>query len=334
MEDDNGLELSLGLTFGGLSGKSKGKTGSSSDNRTEEGDRGNKLVDDFKNFLNAGTQKQDTSSASQRSDSVKPKENFFKDLSKANAEGDASVDLNGKGFFEEEKRSEAGSKRRMFFDELNQPKKHEREGHFADINEKTRVSHISLTTEDGSTAENEDVADSEVEGSTSRLVLQHDDSSKRSIGISGSSDAQKEIRGIPESKTADLSGQKRFNGSSENGYKLGNISYSSHFPGQPVNMMNVPFSLPMKDGNSAAAPSASAHLLPGVMQGMPTANSEGPGTQPVYHGNLPLMFGYSPVQIPLLDKDNSWGLVSQQQQFHPSFAGRGLPNSGNLIDAN
>nr|AHJ60593.1 novel interactor of JAZ long variant [Morus notabilis] len=335
MEDENGLELSLGLSCGGLSAKSKGKNGSSSDIRPEEGDRGNKLVDDFKNFLNSG-QKQDSSAGSQRSDSLKPKENFFNDLSKNNVDADAPVDLNGKGVwgsnnkpaeFEEEKRAESGSKRRMFFDEMNQQKKHEREAaHFADINDKARASHITLTTEEGSTAENEDVAESEVEGSTSRLVLQHDDGSKRFIGIGGSSDFQKEVRGISDSKVVDLNGQKRFNSTSENGFKLGNVFNGTPFPGQPVNMMNMPFPLPVKEANSAAASGTPTHLLPGVMQVVPTANSEAPGTQPGYPGNLPLMFGYSPVQIPMLDKDNSWGLVSQPQQFHPSFAGRSPPN--------
>ncbi|POO00861.1 Ninja-like protein [Trema orientale] len=335
MEDENGLELSLGLSFGGLSAKSKAKNGSSTDLRTEEGDKGNKLVDDFKSFLHPGTQKQDSSTGSQRSDSVKPKDNFFNDLSKANIDADASVDLNGKGVwensnksteYESEKRAESGSKRRMFFDEMNQQKKHEREAHYADLNEKTRTSHISLTTEDGSTAENEDVAESEVEGSTSRLVLQHDDGSKRFMGIGGSSDVQKEAHGISDSKALDPNGQKRFNGSLENGFKLGNISYGSPFRGQPVNMMNMPFPLPLKESNTVA-PCTSAPVLPGVMQVMPMANSEGPGTQPVYSGNLPVMFGYSPVQIPMLDKDNSWGLVSQPQQFHPSYAGRVPPNS-------
>ncbi|XP_062090860.1 ninja-family protein mc410 [Humulus lupulus] len=333
MEDDSGLELSLGLSFGGLSAKSKAKSSSSTDLRIEEGDKGNKLVDDFKSFLHPGTQKQESSTASQRSESVKPKENFFNDLSKVNVDKDASVDLNGKGVwessnksaeFESEKRAESGSKRRMFFEEMNQQKKHEREANYADLNEKARTSHISLTTEDGSTAENEDVAESEVEGSTSRLVLQHDDGSKRFMGIGGSSDVQKEARGISDSKAVDPNGQKRFNGSLENGFKLGNMSYGSPFTGQPINMMNMPFPLPLKDSNNTVTPSTSAPLMPGVMQVIPTANSEGPGTHP---GNLPVMFGYSPVQIPMLDKDNSWGLVSQSQQFHPSYAGRGPPNS-------
>lgn len=338
MEDENGIELSLGLSCGGLSAKSKAKNASSTDLRIEEGDKGNKLADDFKNFLHPGNQKQDSSTGSQRSDSAKPKENFFNDLTKANVDADASVDLNGKGVwessnksteFDSEKRAESGSKRRTFFEEINPQKKHERETHYTDLNEKTRMSHISLTTEDGSTAENEDVAESEVEGSTSRLVLQHDDGSKRFMGIGSSSDAQKEARGVSDSKAVDPNAQKRFNGSLENGFKLGNMSYGSPFPGQPVNMLNMPFPLPLKESNTVVAPNTSAPLLPGVMQVMPAANSEGPGTQPSYPGNLPVMFGYSPVQIPMLDKDNSWGLVSQQQQFHPSYAGRGPPNSGN-----
>lgn len=337
MEDDNGLELSLGLSFGGSSAKSKGKSGSSSDIRTEEGDKGIKLVDDFKNFLQAGTQKQDSSTGSQRSDSVKPKENFFNDLSNANVDVDASVDLNGKGLWaansnkpteiEEVKRAEAGNKRTMLFDEMNHQKKHEREAHYADINDKTKTSHISITTEDGSTAENEDVAESEVEGSTSRLVSLHDDGSKRYIGV-GSSDVQKEGRGFPDSKVVDPNGQKRFHNLSENEFKLGNMTYGSPFSMQSVNMINVPYSL--KESNSVSTPSTSGHLLPGMMQVMPTANGERPGPQPVNPGNLPVMFGYSPVQLPMLDKDNSWGMA-HPQQFHPSYAGRVPPNPGNFM---
>ena len=72
MEDENGLELSLGLSCGGSSVKSKGKNGVPSDTRAEEVDRGNSFTDDFKNFLHPGTQKHDSSMDSQRSDPVKP----------------------------------------------------------------------------------------------------------------------------------------------------------------------------------------------------------------------------------------------------------------------
>lgn len=118
MEDDNGLELSLGLSCGASSAKAKGKISSSSDTRTEEGDRGVKIVDNFKNFLQAGNEKQDPGVGSQRSDPIKPSENFFNDLSKGNGEVEATVNLNGRGLWgtnskrsaeiDEDKRSETG----------------------------------------------------------------------------------------------------------------------------------------------------------------------------------------------------------------------------------
>ncbi|KAE8675925.1 sugar carrier family protein [Hibiscus syriacus] len=316
MEDDNGLELSLGLSCGASSAKSKGKLSSSSDTRTEEGDRGVKIMDNFKNFLQPGAEKHDPGVGSQKSDPAKPSENFFNDLSKGNGHAEASVNLNGRGLWvtnsnrsadiEEDKWSESGSKRKMLFNEINNPKKLEREAHHTDLHEKPKPSHISIT-EDGSTAENEDVAESEVEGSTSRLVSQHDDGSKRFIGVSGSPEVFKEV-------------------------KLGNLTYGNSFPMQPVNVMNAPFSLSTKDSNSVGIPSSSGHTLPGMMQMMPTGNSKQSGTQPVNPGNLPVMFGYLPVQLPLLDKDNPWGMVSHPPQFPPSYAGRSPPNADKHSD--
>jgi hypothetical protein len=128
----------------------------------------------------------------------------------------------------------------------------------------------------------------------------------------------------------DLNGQKRFNSTSENEFKHGNVTYGVPFSIQSVNMMNVPYSLHVKESNSIGVPSMSGQPPPGMMQVMPSASSERSGAQSVNPGNLPLMFGYSPVQLPLLDKDNSWGMISQPQQFHPSYTGRGPPNSGNI----
>ncbi|KAL6226533.1 hypothetical protein ACLB2K_000495 [Fragaria x ananassa] len=336
MEDESGLELSLGLSFGGGSSvKSKGKIGASSNTRVEDGDRDKKLADDFKDFLHGGAQKQESSSSSQRSDSVKPKENFFNDLSKANSEVDTSMNLNGRGVWVaksnksdevEERQTDGGNKRKTLFEEMNNQKKHEREAHYSDMHDKTRASHISIT-EDGSTAENEDVADSEVEGSASRLISQHDDGSKRFVGSGDSSDAQKELRRFGDSSSVDPNGQKRFNISSENDYKVGNVTYGSPFSVQSVNMMNMPYPLPTKESNPVGAPSMSDHLIPGMMQVMPIANSERSGPQPMNPGNLPVMFGYSPVQLPVLNKDNSWG-APHTQQFH--YAGRNPPNPAGM----
>ncbi|KDP33720.1 hypothetical protein JCGZ_07291 [Jatropha curcas] len=337
MEDENGLELSLGLGCGGSSAKSKGKNGSSSDMRLDEGDRGNKKVDDFKNLLHASSQKQDSSLGSQISDSVKPQENFFNDLSKANIDADASVNLKNRGLWvsgsnrpaeiEEEKRPEAGNKRKMLFDDINNQKKQERDAHHSDVHDK-KASHISITTEDGSTAENEDVAESEVEGSTSRLLSHHDVGSKRFIGVGAPSEVPKEVRGFSDSGVIDLQGQKRPNGSSETEIKHGNLNYGVPFSVRPVNIMNFPYSFPIKESNCIGIPNTSGPPLSGMMQVVPTSNGEHQtGTQSASPGNLPVTFGYSPVQLPTLDKDNSWSLVSHLQQFHPSYAGRGPSNS-------
>lgn len=334
MEDENGLELSLGLSCGGSSVKSKGKNGVPLDARADEVDRGNTLTDDFKNFLHPGTQKQDSSSGSQRSDPVKPQENFFSNFPKASVEGDASIDLNGRGLWsannnrspevEEEKRPESGNKRKILFDEVSQQKRLEREAHRADLHEKARTSHISIT-EDGSTAENEDVAESEVDVSTSRLASHPDDVSKRFIGAGGSSEVAKEVHGVTDSSAVDLQGQKRFNISSENEFKR-NLAYCVPFPVQSVNI-NLPYSLHAKESNPVGAPSLSGHSLSGMMQVMSPANNERAGTQSVSTGNLPMMFGYSPVQLPVLDKNSAWTAASHPQQFHPPYTGKGPSNS-------
>lgn len=287
MEDESGLELSLGLSCGASSAKSK------------------------------GTQKQDSGPGSQKSDSGKPSENFFNNLSKVNAEADTTRGIWGANHnrpsdIEDDKRSESGSKRKMLFDEINNPKKHERETRHADLPEKSKVSHISITTDDGSTADNEDVADSEV-GSTSKRIAHHDDGSKRFTG-GASSEVPKEGRILADSSAVDSHGQKRFN-----------MPYP--YPVQSMNVLNPAYQVSVKDSNHAGAPSSSGHPIPSVMHMMPTTTNERLGTQPNNPGNSPVTFGYSAVQLPMLDQDNPWGIVSPPPQFHPSYTGRGPLNS-------
>ncbi|XP_061357972.1 ninja-family protein mc410-like [Gastrolobium bilobum] len=335
MDDESGLELSLGLSCGGLSVKSKDKNGGSSDIKAEEVGRGGKMVDDFKSIFDNGPQKPETITGTRRTDYSKPEENFFSVISKVK-EDNASLNLNGRGFLvansnkpieiEEDKRLEAVNKRKMSFDEMHNQKKHDSDVHYADLHDRGRTSHISLT-EDGSTAENEDVADSEADNSTSRPISHHSDGPKGFIRVGASSDAPKEIRGVGNSNTSDFNGQKRFTGSSEKDFKHANMTYGTSFSVHPVNMMNVPYPSPVKESNSVGAPGPQ---IPGVMHVMPTATGERSGAQSVSNGSLPVMFGYPSVQLPMLDKDSSWGLVSRPQQLHLSFAGRGPNNSAGL----
>lgn len=321
MADDNALDLTLGLPCGGGGSSVKGKIGSSSDTRSDEVDRGNKVTDKFKNFLEDGTQQH----------LVKTEENIFNNFPKAAVDVETSKNLNTGGLWvtndcrstsvEEEKRSDVSEKRKSLFSEMSQQKKRETESHRPDLTDKTKGSHISISTDEGSTAENEGVADSEVEGSSIRQVSQHDDSSRRFVDSGGKSRVHKEAHAFSDSSGVELLGQNRFTISSEKEYNMGNMSthYRVPFPGQFVNMLNVPYPQSVKDYNPSSTPSSSGYPLPGMMHVMGGTNSERPG---VMSTNLPLMFGYTPVQLPTLDKDNLQGLVSHHQQLRPTFTGR------------
>lgn len=317
MEDENGLDLGLGLSCGGSAGKLKGKSGTGTSDSTAEEDRGSRIVGDFKDFLQSGSQKQDSGAGSQ-SDSAKPPENFFSDLSKASSDADASVNLSGKGQWvagiyrpsesNGETQTETSNKRRMPFDEINYQNKHGREVNYGDVHDKPKSSYISITTEDGSAADNEDVADSEVEGSTSRLAQHHDDGSKRF-----NPELAKEAHGFSDRRPAELQNQKRFHTPSENEFKLGNPGYGIPFSIQPMNMVNGSQSVPPRDSNSTATPGPTGYPPAGVIQ-------------PVTSANLPMMFGYPSVQLPTMDKDHPWGLIPHPQQPHSSYVGKVPPN--------
>ncbi|KAI3724842.1 hypothetical protein L1987_64609 [Smallanthus sonchifolius] len=235
MEDGNALDLTLSLPCGGPYSASKGKTATGSEVRVEETDRGSKLIDDFKNFLDGSNHKEESNVISQRINQSKPEENIFYDLSK----GPTNV--------------EGGNKRKNMFDEINDKKRHEREVYLATLHTKPRTSHVSINTDDGSAAENEDVASSEA-----------DDVSKGS----------KEVR-VSESTGVDLQSQRPFTVSSEKEFKRGHVvSHGVPYSGQSANVMNMPYPFPVKESNS----------FPGSQQ-------------PVIPTNLPLMFGYTTVQV-------------------------------------
>ncbi|CDY35233.1 hypothetical protein BRARA_A00832 [Brassica rapa] len=291
MDDDNGLELSLGLSCGG---SAKGNAGSSSEKHiVEGGDRSAKVIDDFKNFLHPTSQRPaepSSGSQSQRSDSgqQQPPQNFFNDLSKAPT-ADAEASTKPLWVEDETTRQEAGNKRKFGFQGMNdEKKKKEKDSSHVDKQEKkTKASHVSNATDEGSTAENEDVAESEVGG-----------------GGSSSNLAKEMARPTADAKVLDnLAGQrKNSHGGSgaEEFTTVRNMSYTKPFSGLP------PYSLPAKESGQHVA---------GISLTQPTANAG---------NNLPAMFGYSPVQLPMLDKDGSGGIVSLSQS---PFAGRVPSNS-------
>ncbi|KAL2533152.1 AFP2 [Abeliophyllum distichum] len=284
MVDDNALDLTLGLPCGGGGSSVKGKIGSSSDTRSNEVDRGSKVIDKFKNFLEDGAQQHP----------VKTEENIFNNFPKAAVDVETSKNMNTGGLWvtndcrstsvEEEKRSDVSEKRKSLFSEMSQQKKRETETHHPDFGDKTKGSHISISTDEGSTAENEGVADSEVEGSSLRQVSQHDDSSRRFVDSCDNSRVHKEVHAFSDSSGVELLGQNRFTISSEKEFNTGNMSthYRVPFPAQTVNMLNVPFSQPVNDYNPSSTPSSSSYPLPGMMHVMGGTNSEQPGVMVLF----------------------------------------------------
>ncbi|PIN11684.1 hypothetical protein CDL12_15714 [Handroanthus impetiginosus] len=330
MEDEKGLDLSLALPCGGNSSSQKGKYGSSSDIKSDDADRGSKLINEFKNFLEGGSQQHP----------VTVGENFYNNFAKAPVEVETSKNSNTGGIWltndsrsaevEEEKTSSVGEKRKSLFTETSQQKKHERETNHPDLSDKTRASHISITTDEGSTAENEDVAESEVDGSTSRHASKHDDMSKRFASGVGLSRGQKESHAIGDSSGIDILGQKRFTISTEKEFNVMSmpVPYSASFPGQPVSM-SMPYSQPLKDSSPSGTPILSSYPLPSMMHAAPATNGERPVVQPMIPANFPLMFGYAPVQLPALDRDNSRGVISHP----PTYPGRNSVNTDSHNDS-
>ncbi|XP_071740731.1 ninja-family protein mc410-like [Rutidosis leptorrhynchoides] len=241
MEGDNRLDLSLSLPCGGPSSDVKCKTSGGSEVRVEEADRGSKLINDFKNFLDGSNHKEETIVGSQRSSQSKPDENIFYDLSS----GPANVDNAGLWT-----NKEGVSKRKNVFDEMNNQKRHDRDVYLAGLHVKaTRTPHVSITTDEGSTAENEDVADSEAEGSTSKLAHHRDDPPKSVTASVGLSEGCNEVR-VSEPSGLDLQGHGKFTISSGKEYNVGHVSHGVLFSGQPANILNMPYSLSVNESNS------------------------------------------------------------------------------------
>ncbi|KAG2238129.1 hypothetical protein Bca52824_092649 [Brassica carinata] len=278
MDDDNGLELSLGLSCGGGKAKGTNNAGTSSENNHNleggGGDRSAKVIDDFKNFLHPTTS-QRPAAAEQSSEPPPPPQNFFNDLSKApTADGEASTKPL---WVEDEVVKEAGSSKRK---EEARVDMHEKK------KKKTKASHVSNATDEGSTADNEDVAESEAGG-----------------GGGSSSNLAKDVAARPTADMDNIAAGQRKN--TEALTTIRNMSYNVPFAVHPQNVITgLPYSLPPKESGPHAAAATSLT--------QPTANT----------GNLPTMFGYSPVQLPMLDKD---GIVAVSQS---PFAGRGPSNSG------
>ncbi|CAM8935658.1 unnamed protein product [Rhodiola kirilowii] len=304
MENDDGLDLGLGLSCGGSSSKSTAKADTFHDIQSNDGDKTRKVVDGFNGFRHGGVRIEDINAELSR-----PQEKFFDMLS---TDGNKLAEV-------EENLLDASNKRKSFFNDSNHLKKHEYEAHDARLYDKAKTSHISITTTDeGSTAENEDVADSVVDGSVSRFAADENPRSNQQYEGGASSGVQKLAHGHVNPGA----GQTGFNISSDNGPKawinMHNVQYGIHRP----NINTVPLCSSSMESGGVTTPGPSGHPLHNVIQMGPNASWD----QTVTPGNISLTFGYSPVQSQPLGKEHPWGILPRPQQLYPPFAIR--PNEG------
>ncbi|KAK1313858.1 hypothetical protein QJS10_CPA06g00764 [Acorus calamus] len=335
MEDENGLELSLGLFCGGSSGKTKARDAGSdpkADGGASDKQTGGNVGPEtsLKRFFQPGFEYQDRN--------IRPRsEIFFPDLGKSSTtQVDATIDThsNSSQFarhgepwvprsrqieVEEDKASFQGfvgklwpeaSKNKVSFEDVNQPKKHAWVG---------KGPHMSLTVEDGSSTENEVVAESEAGGSNSCFVSKHEDSDK-----------MKNKHGIANMIGMDAQGARQSNISgNQPSHELQTFGYRISSSIQPVPSM--PVNVPAAAGafNSSGFPS------PSMVQLMSPLNGEGGANQPVNVMNSPLAFGYPVGQLPTLETDSSFVSGSQSKSQLPAAhrgASDGLPSSQNPED--
>ncbi|KAJ6838862.1 ninja-family protein-like [Iris pallida] len=334
MDDENGLELSLGLglSCGGSSGKSK-IVDVPSDLKVEAGSRSDTNASDpsFKNFFQTGSERQD-SKGKEKSDPILPQnKNFWTDLAKSPASASAyardlsnDVHNNVSQFnrYQEPWTSknktadseENSNKRKMPFEEVMFQNKHGKVVDYTGAPYKnpssgniTTNSKVSNLTENLSTGENEDIAESETEGSNSWLVSQHEDKSKCS---DMSKYTDKHV--LRDSRVNVSKGEKVPSVSGiEASHESGDVAYGIRSSLQPLHVNTVPYPMPIKVATTPNAPNPTGFPSPYVMQGMPVMGNERSSGQALNTSNLQLAFGYSSVQLPTLETGSSWAFNSQ-----------------------
>ncbi|KAG6522092.1 protein NINJA homolog 1-like [Zingiber officinale] len=337
MEDDNELELSLGLSFGGSSGKLKGRA-ITSDFKAEEGSTNQAIgrvvtVSDvpFKNFLQNNVGIPDQSGKQALSP---PQENFWIDIGKSSEGYDISQA--SQLMFTKHKEPWSGNKRINEVEEENSCSKKPRSSEInfqnlenvvnhAEVTGKSskdhpmKKSHLSVATGDGSTGENEGVAESEAEVSSSWLVSQSVNTSKRAdLHKVTSKHALNDPTGIG------FQGQKQqlFSGSTSSDFVKATFGASS--PLQTHTAVNVDYSVPPKP-TCVGTPTPTSSPSPCIMQPTLPSNGDPSISKGTDFDAEKLVFGYSAIQLPTLETSSSWAFGSQLQAV--SSLGLGTSNS-------
>jgi hypothetical protein len=341
MED--GLELSLGLSVGGSSGKSKAATDVPLDPKAEpqveeSSSKGVSQPPDapFVHYYQTNAENQEHSSK-QRHSPTPPFGNFWAQQGGSSAPvADGTIEpmtrqpqlpryqdgwnSNNNGNNPGEN-TPVSSKRKLLSEEASFQKKHHTVSDQPDAFSKSsdggvRNAPISISTDDGSTGENEDVADSEAEGSNSWLVAQREDSAKGSVVNRGS-----DIRRSSDEAAGGLQGKRQpsFSGSESSSGKLPH--------GNPLQASNV-VAVPYQGQTQASAPPGfinASNFPPITTQFRPPINN-GPAVQTM-GGASQVAFGYPTGQLPTLETGSSWAFGAPPQAIS-SFAAKQAERAG------
>lgn len=344
MVDDSGLELSLGLSFGGSSSKSKVKDALSdpkSEGSASKFMGGNITISDdsLKNFFKSGPENHDPKGKQKSDPIVYRHERFFTDLSKSSspvADGcnDAQSksqlakyqDLwmpNNRSMDPEEEKS-GSSKRKLPFDEINFQNKHEKQADYVDKHggnsieaPSRRNAHASITMEDGSASVNEDACGSEAAGLTSWLDLQREEK-------------------VKFVETSNRNGKNALNESCLSGKEpnsdFGKVSFGVPLLLQPLPVMTGPYTVSATVPSTSGGPNILGIPSARVMQLMPNVNGERP-VVPANINNMQLVFNHPSVQLHAMEKGSSWAFNSQS--LHASSVKKqtaGVQNREHFVD--
>jgi hypothetical protein len=221
-----------------------------------------------------------------------------------------------------EENNPVSSKRKLLSEEASFQKKHHAAADQPDAFSKcsdggVKNAPISISTDDGSTGENEDVADSEAEGSNSWLVAQREDSAKGSVVNRGS-----DIKRSGDEAAGGFQGKRQpsFSGSESSSGKLPH--------GNPLQASNV-VAVPYQGQTQASAPPGiiNASNFPPVstVQFRPPINN-GPAVQTM-GGSSQVAFGYPTGQLPILETGSSWAFGAPPQAIS-SFTAKQAERAG------
>ncbi|OEL28827.1 Ninja-family protein 8, partial [Dichanthelium oligosanthes] len=332
MDDENGLELSLGLSLGGSSGKAKARDAplepKAEPQVEESSSKGGSQTPDapFGKYYQTNPENQEHNSKQRQSPVAPQFGNFWGQPGSSSAPVvDGSAEpvshqpqfpryqdgrmSNNSGNNSEEQKP-VSSNRNLLSEEMNFQKKHQTAGEQPDAFSKSsdggaKNAPISISTDDGSTGENEDVAESEAEGSNSWLVAQREDSAKGSVVNKGS-----DRKRSADDAAVGFQGKRQpsFSGSESSSVKLPPGNPSSM---QASNVVAVPYQVPAQVSDPPTITNAPNFRPVCTVQLRPPANG-GLAVQTISSASQ-VAFGYPAVQLPTLETSSSWAFGAPPQ---------------------